>query len=126
MENSKTLKEATEEIASLVREVDWSKDKKQAIAYFVFDEEGVTSNIVGHCDLAASAIATAMAADNDVRDVISGAHHAYVDHMSNKLAPLLGPMIKRVQEASKSLMGSGHTADVPIELFSAEFKRRQS
>lgn len=130
MENSKTLKEATEEITSLVREVNWSKDKEQAIAYFVFDEDGVTGNIIGHCNLAASAIATLMACNKDVRDVILGAYEAYVNYMAKKLSPIAEPIVKYVEQASKSMLESSTSVKASQEhqicLMSAKFDKHKS
>jgi hypothetical protein len=103
----------------LTKSVEWSEDKKQSVAYFIFDGENVISNILGHSDCAASSIATAMICDNDFRDVLCSAYKAYINHMAQKLAPALEPLIKGIVDTSKHAQSSttDMSSEIPINLF---------
>lgn len=119
MDEHKTIKEMVQGIDSLTRSVEWSEDKKQSVAYFIFDGENVISNILGHSDCAASSIAIAMIANNDFRDIICCANKVYINHMAQKLAPTLEPLIKGIVEASKHLQSftTDLSSEIPMSLF---------
>ena len=114
MDEHKTIQEMMQGIDSLTKSVEWSEDKKQSVAYFIFDGEKVMGNILGHSDCAAASIATAMISDNDFRDVICSAYKAYINHMAQKLAPALEPLIKGMVETSKHPQSS--TTDMSSEI----------
>lgn len=114
MDEHKTIQEMMQGIDSLTKSVEWSEDKKQSVVYFIFDGEKVMSNILGHSDCAAASIATAMISDNDFRDVICSAYKAYINHMAQKLAPALEPLIKGIVETSRNPQSS--TTDMSSEI----------
>lgn len=119
MDEHKTIKEMVQGIDSLTRSVEWSEDKKQSVVYFIFDGENVISNILGHSDCAASSIAIAMIANDDFRDIICCANKVYINHMAQKLAPTLEPLIKGMVEASNCLQSptKGLSSETSASLF---------
>lgn len=128
MENPKTIEEVMQGIDSLTQGVEWRADKKQSIVYFICDGENVMSNVLGHSDCAATSIAIAMASHEDFRDIICCAYNAYINYTANKLAPTIGPIAKAFDKAIKDMQSnqSNQSQEIPICVFSEEFKRRQS
>ena len=112
-------------IDSFTRDIEWSKDKNEAIVYFVFDGDDVMCKILGHFDSAAAAIATTMVVNDDVRNVLRTAHSAYINYMAEALAPSIKPIAERINSLYAE-MAKSQSVDFAPCVFSDEFKRRQS